>query len=82
MQALLGCLAFQLTLHFFYGETLFLYSCHFTFCVIALAALALESRLVAQRESAAKAAAALVALLALQAANNASFLYELVSIYR
>lgn len=82
IQALLGCLAFQLALHFFYGEALFLYSCHFTFCVIGLVALALESRLAAQRESAGKAAAALGALLALQAANNASFLYELVSIYR
>jgi hypothetical protein len=81
-QALLGCLGFHLVLHFFYGETPFLYSCQFTFALIALAALAAEPRLAAEPEAAGKAAALLGVLLALQMANNASFLFELSSIYR
>ena len=81
VQALLGCLGFHLVLHFFYGESAFLYSCHFTFAVIALVALAAESR-AARGASAGWMAALLGALIALQAANNAAFLYELYSIYR
>ena len=82
VQALLGSLGFHLVLHFFYGEILFLYSCHFTFAVIALAALALESRLASRGASAGWTVVALGGLVALQAANNAAFLYELHSIYR
>ena len=82
VQALLGSLGFHLVLHFFYGEILFLYSCHFTFAVIALAALAAESRLATRGASAGWTVVALGGLVALQAANNAAFLYELHSIYR
>jgi hypothetical protein len=81
--ALLGCLAFQLVLHFFYGESLFLYSCHFTFAVIALVALATEQGLAAARPPLSRGAGLLLAgLVALQAADNAVFLQELQLIYR
>jgi hypothetical protein len=82
VQALLGCLGFHLVLHFFYGETVFLYSCHFTFCVVALVALALEPRLAAPGARTGWTLAGLCALIALQAANNGAFLHELHSIYR
>jgi hypothetical protein len=81
-QALAGCLGFHLVLHFFYGETPFLYSCQFTFALIALVALAAEPRLAAAPEAGARAAALLGVLVALQTANNAAFLYELGAIYR
>jgi hypothetical protein len=80
--ALLGALGFQLVLHFFYGESLFLYSCHFTFAVIALVALAAEQGLAVRPSLARGAALALVGLVALQAADNAAFLRELYAIYR
>lgn len=82
VQALLGGVAFHLTLHYFYGETLFLYSCHWTFAVVATAALATELGLAARPAWAARAALALAALVGLQAVNNAAFLYELYAIYR
>jgi len=81
-QALIGCLGFHLALHFLYGETLFLYSCHWTFAVLALAALVLEHWLGARPGRATRAVSLLGALIALQAANNAAFLSELYSIYR
>jgi hypothetical protein len=82
VQALLGGVAFHLALHSVYGEALFLYSCHWTFGVLASAALAIERGLVAQPAWTRRATVVLVALAALQAANNAAFLYELYSIYR
>jgi hypothetical protein len=82
VQALLGGVAFQLGLHSVYGETLFLYSCHWTFAILASAALAIERGLLARPEWSGRAALALGALVGLQAANNAAFLYELYSIYR
>lgn len=77
--ALLVCLALNLTLHLVYGETLFLYSCHWTFAVLALAAVAAQR---AFPEAPRTTGPWLAALVALQAANNAAFLYELYSIYR
>lgn len=82
VQALLGGVAFHLALHSAYGETLFLYSCHWTFAVVASAALAIERGLAAQPGWSGRVALALGALVGLQAANNAAFLYELYSIYR
>jgi hypothetical protein len=81
-RALLGALAFQLVLHFFYGESLFLYSCHFTFAVIALIALAAEQGLAARPLFSRGAGLVLAGLVALQAADNALFLQELQLIYR
>lgn len=81
-RALLACLGLNLALYSIYGESLFLYSCHWTFLVVALAALAVER---SARESPSRrrtALAWLAALLALQAVTNASFLYEAYSIYR
>jgi hypothetical protein len=80
--ALLGCLAFQLVLHFFYGDSLFLYSCHFTFAVLALVALATERGLAARPPLSRGATLVLAGLVALQAADNAVFLQELQLIYR
>jgi hypothetical protein len=82
VQALLGCLGFHVILHFFYGENVFLYSCHFTFCVVALVALAVERRFAEGGARAGWLMTGLGVLIALQAANNAAFLHELHSIYR
>lgn len=81
-RALLGCLVFELALHFLYGETLFLYSCHWTFATLGLAALAVEHWQGARPGRALPTAAALATLITLQAANNWAFLSELRSIYR
>jgi hypothetical protein len=67
-RALALWLGFEATLHFFFGTSLFLYSGHWVFAVIALAAAGLEARAAcAPRET----VTALLALLGLQLAANA-----------
>lgn len=70
-------LASQILLHFVFGTSLFLYSCQWTFAVIALAAVGVE------RRWAAKPAvdAALVALVGLQLWANTAFLLEILRLF-
>ena len=69
-------LASQAALHMVFGTSLFLYSCQWTFAVIALAAVGTE-RLGPRRSL----DAALVALVALQAVTNTSFLLEILRLF-
>jgi hypothetical protein len=75
--ALAGWIAFHAALHSVFGVALFLYSCQWTFAVVALVAVALD-RLA--RDSA-WLRAALGLLLAAQAVNNALFLWELFLVF-
>ena len=69
-------LASQAALHMVFGTSLFLYSCQWTFAVIALAAVGTE-RLGLSRGL----DAALLALVALQAVTNTSFLLEILRLF-
>jgi hypothetical protein len=75
--ALLVWLAFNLALHSVFGVSLFLYSCQWTFAVVALAAWGFD-----RAPGRASLRLALVgAALATQAIVNGSFLVELLTIY-
>ena len=69
-------LASQAVLHMVFGTSLFLYSCQWTFAVIALAAVGTD-RLGPRRSL----DAALLALVALQAVTNTSFLLEILRLF-
>jgi hypothetical protein len=69
-------LASQAALHMVFGTSLFLYSCQWTFAVIALAAVGAE-RLSPRRGL----DAALLALVGLQAVTNTSFLLEILRLF-
>ncbi len=74
--ALGGWAGFNAGLHFVYGETLFLYSAHWTFAVIALVALGIEAT--ARRRLLLPAVGLLIAL---QVWADAGFLLDLCRIY-
>jgi hypothetical protein len=77
--ALLAWIAFNVALHLVYGQTLFLYSCHWTFAVIAVVAVGLEwSR---SRFVKAGTTAALCLLVALQLSTSVGFVRELYELY-
>lgn len=69
-------LASQAALHMVFGTSLFLYSCQWTFAVVALAAVGTH-RLGARRSL----DAALLALVALQAWTNTAFLLEILRLF-
>ncbi len=69
--------ASQVLLHFVFGTSLFLYSCQWTFAVIALAAVGVERRVGATRAI----DGALVALVGLQAWANTAFLLEILRLF-
>jgi hypothetical protein len=74
-RALALWLGFEATLHFFFGTSLFLYSGHWVFAVVALAAAGLEARAAcAPRVT----ATALLALLGLQLAANAILVWQVL----
>jgi hypothetical protein len=74
--ALFLWLALQAALHLVFGTSLFLYSCQWTFAVVALAAVGTE------RIGPARALeASLLALAALQALANAAFLLEVLRVF-
>ncbi|HXY38525.1 MAG TPA: hypothetical protein VEQ10_02595 [Vicinamibacteria bacterium] len=77
--ALAGWVGFNAVLHFVYGETLFLYSAHWTFAVIAIAAVGVEA-MAARRRLAVPLALSL--LIGLQVWTNAAFVRDLYRIYR
>jgi hypothetical protein len=80
VRALLLWIAFNLGLHFFYGDILFLYSCHWTFAVLAVAAVAIEAGCPARAR---RAVPALLCLMAgLQAWANGALFIELHRLYR
>jgi len=76
--ALAGWVAFNAVLHSVYGETLFLYSAHWTFAVIALVAVGFEWVAAARRFA---VPLALGLLTALQVWANTAFLRDLYRIY-
>jgi hypothetical protein len=80
VQALLLWIAFNVGLHSLYGETLFLYSCHWTFAVLAVAAAAVEAGCPARARPAVPVLVG--AMAGLQAWTNGSFLVELYRLYR
>ncbi len=69
-------LASQAALHMIFGTSLFLYSCQWTFAVVALTAVGTE-RLGPRRSL----DAALLALVALQAVTNTAFLLEILRLF-
>jgi hypothetical protein len=77
-RALLGWIAANAALHLVFGTSLFLYSCQWTFAVLALAALGLQRAEALGR----RLDAALAALVLVQAANNALFLRDLFQALR
>jgi hypothetical protein len=77
--ALLAWIAFNAALHFVYGQVLFLYSCHWTFAVIAVVAAGLEAAVAGRWRHAASVAVLLLVLLQLVA--NAGFVRELYALY-
>ena len=79
--ALLAWVAFHAVLHLVFGTQLFLYSCQWTFAVIALAALAWRRRIERAPRWRRPLAVALVALAVLAAANNMLFLREVLAVF-
>jgi len=77
--ALAGWAAFNALLHFVYGETLFLYSAHWTFAVIALVAVGVEWTAARRRFV---VPLGLGLLIGLQVWTNAAFVRDLYRIYR
>ena len=80
VRALALWVGFNLALHSLYGATFFLYSAHWTFAVLALAASALEAGSTDRHRNA--ASAAVLALVGLQVWTNGSLLFELHRLYR
>jgi hypothetical protein len=80
VRALLLWIAFNVGLHSLYGETFFLYSCHWTFAVLAVAAVGVEEGCPSWARPAVPSLVA--AMAGLQAWANASFLVELYRLYR
>jgi hypothetical protein len=80
LRALLLWIAFNASLHFFYGEPFFLYSCHWTFAVLAVAAMGVEAGGPARIRPVVPLL--LVVMAGLQAWANGSFLVELLGLYR
>jgi hypothetical protein len=80
VRALLLWIAFNVGLHFLYGETFFLYSCHWTFAVLAVAALGVEEG--CRPWARPVVPALMMAMAGLQAWANGSFLLELHRVYR
>jgi hypothetical protein len=73
-------IAFNALLHSVYGEPFFLYSCHWTFAVLAVAAVGVEAACPARARPVVPAL--LAAMAGLQAWANGSFLVELHGLYR
>jgi hypothetical protein len=80
VRALLLWIAFNLGLHFLYGEALFLYSCHWTFAVLAVTAVGVEAGCPVRARPAVPAL--LTVMAGLQAWANGSLLVELHGLYR
>ena len=80
VRALVAWIGFNAALHLVYGQTLFLYSCQWTFAVVAVVAVGVE-RADSPRQRAASAGAVLL-LVGLQLATNASFVADLYALYR
>lgn len=80
LPALLLWIAFNALLHSVYGEPFFLYSCHWTFAVLAVAAMGVEAGVAARIRPAVPVL--LAAMAGLQAWTNGSFLVELLGLYR
>jgi hypothetical protein len=80
LRALLLWIAFCALLHSVYGEPFFLYSCHWTFAVLAVAAVGVEAGCPARARPVVPVL--LAAMAGLQAWANGSFLVELFALYR
>ena len=80
LRALLLWSAFNALLHSVYGEPFFLYSCHWTFAVLAVAAVGVEAGCPARARPVVPVM--LTAMAGLQAWANGSFLFELHAVYR
>jgi len=80
-RALLLWLALHAVLHSFFGLSLFLYSCQWTFAVVALLALGLARWAGESASRRRLEVGALLALLALQAWSNAAFLADLLAVF-
>jgi hypothetical protein len=79
--ALLAWLGLHAILHSAFGLSLFLYSCHWTFAVVALAALGLDRWCAGARVRPLVAAGVPTALALLQLATNTALLSDLVSVF-
>jgi hypothetical protein len=77
---LLAWIGFNAALHLAYGQTLFLYSCQWTFAVIAVVAVGVERS--GSRRLRLATAGAVLLLVGLQLATNASFVADLYTLYR
>ncbi len=78
---LLLWVALHAALHFVFGTSLFLYSCQWTFAVVALAALSLDP-IAADRPAWGRAlVVSLLVLIGIEAATNAGFLLEILRIF-
>jgi hypothetical protein len=79
--ALVAWLAMQAGLHFVFGTSLFLYSGHWVFALVAATAVGLEAEASASTGRGRAVQAAAVTLVALQVAANATLVADIVRIY-
>jgi hypothetical protein len=81
LQSLILSIAFLATLHYFYGDDLFLYSCSWVFLVLAMLAWGLRGVSQAGPRWTHATNLLLILLAALTALNNLSFLRSLLNLY-
>jgi hypothetical protein len=79
--ALVAWLAVQVGLHFVFGTSLFLYTGHWVFALIAVAAVGLEAEAAGSAARQRLVLAAVLGLAALQAAANGGFVGDILQIY-
>lgn len=82
LQSLALGIAFLATLHYFYGDDLFLYSCSWAFLVLAVMAWGLQGVAQAGPRWSQAVNLLLIVLVGLTAVNNLAFLRSLAGLYR
>ena len=81
LAALVGWLVLQAALHLVFGTSLFLYSAHWTFAVVVLTAVGVESTLRSSGKRAGLLMVALCAVVVLQALANAALVADILRLF-